>query len=92
MGSIAETYATYPNTGPVLPAMGYGKEQIRELEATIRATPAERVIIATPVNLAHLIDIDRPTHRVRYELQVIGAPTLEEILQARLEGVESLGR
>ncbi len=85
VGSIAETYAAYPNTGPVLPAMGYGEAQIRELEATIHATPAERLIIATPVNLAHLIDIDRPTHRVRYELQVIGEPTLEGILRTWFE-------
>jgi predicted GTPase len=83
VGSILETYAKYPTTGPVLPAMGYGDKQIGELQATINATPCDLVIIATPIDLGRLLRIFRPVQRVRYELQVIGRPTLEEILQAR---------
>jgi predicted GTPase len=83
MGSIAETFAKYPTTGPVLPAMGYGDEQIQELEETINATPCDLVIIGTPIDLRRVVDIRHPADRVRYELQVIGQPTLAEILQAR---------
>jgi predicted GTPase len=83
VGSILETYAKYPKTGPVLPAMGYSKQQIGELEETINATPCDLVIIATPIDLSRVLDIHRPHQRVRYELQVIGQPTLEEILRAR---------
>ena len=85
VGSIEETYEEYPETGPVLPAMGYSDQQIRELEETIHATPADQVLIATPIDLGRLIQIDKPAHRVRYELQVIGRPTLEEIIRERFE-------
>jgi predicted GTPase len=84
VGSIAETFAKYPTTGPVLPAMGYGEEQIHELEETINATPADLVIIGTPIDLRRVVKMKLPADRVRYELQVIGQPTLEEILRARL--------
>ncbi len=83
VGSILETYAKYPTTGPVLPAMGYGEKQIRELEETINATPCDLVIVATPIDLCKLLEIYRPYQRVRYELQVIGRPSLDEILQAK---------
>lgn len=83
VGSIAETFAKYPTTGPVLPAMGYGDEQIQELEHTINSTPCDLVIIGTPIDLRRVVDIRHPADRVRYELQVIGQPTLAEILQAR---------
>jgi len=81
--SIAATYAKYPNTGPVLPAMGYGAEQIADLEETINRTPVDMVLVATPIDLARLVDIDRPSQRVRYELQEIGRPTLTDLLRAR---------
>ncbi|MFN2137285.1 MAG: cyclic 2,3-diphosphoglycerate synthase [Candidatus Promineifilaceae bacterium] len=81
--SIAETYEKYPSTGPVLPAMGYGAEQMADLEATIANTPADMVLIATPIDLARIIKIDKPHQRVRYELQEIGRPTLTEILAER---------
>jgi predicted GTPase len=84
VGSIAETYAKYPTTGAVLPAMGYGAEQIADLEETINSTPAELVIIATPIDLGKLIEIESPSQRVRYALQEIGQPTLEELLRQRL--------
>jgi predicted GTPase len=80
VNSILETYRKYPTTGHVLPAMGYGDAQIRDLEETIKKTPAELVIIATPIDLGRLIDVGKPALRVRYELQEIGEPTLETIL------------
>jgi predicted GTPase len=83
VGSIAETFAKYPKTGPVLPAMGYGEAQVHELEETINATPCDLVIIGTPIDLRRVVNIKHPADRVRYELQVIGRPTLEEILGAR---------
>jgi predicted GTPase len=80
VGSIRETYQKYPSTGPVLPAMGYGDEMVRELEETINRADADLVLIGTPIDLARLLKITKPTQRVRYELQEIGKPTLEEIL------------
>lgn len=80
VGSIAETYQKYPNTGPVLPAMGYGAKQIQELEETINATPCDLVIVATPIDLRRVLKINRPMQRVRYELQEIGRPTLQDVL------------
>ena len=81
MGSIADTFAKYPTTGDVLPAMGYGAEQTAELEQTIADTPADLVVIGTPIDLRRLIKIDKPTVRVRYELQEIGRPTLDDVLK-----------
>jgi predicted GTPase len=81
--SIKATYEKYPTTGPVLPAMGYGDEQIADLQETINNTPADIVLVATPIDLARIVDIRKPSQRVRYELQEIGRPTLAELLQAR---------
>jgi predicted GTPase len=83
VGSILETYQKYPNTGPVLPAMGYGEKQRAELEGTINNTPADLVLIATPIDLGRVMQIKLPHQRVQYELQVIGQPTLADILQDR---------
>ncbi len=83
VGSIIATYAKYPTTGAVLPAMGYGAEQTKELRQTINNTPADVVIVATPIDLSRLIKIDKPVQRVRYELQEIGQPTLTELLTAK---------
>jgi predicted GTPase len=83
VGSIIATYQKYPTTGPVLPAMGYGDQQMCELEDTINATPCELVIVATPIDLGKLLKIYRPHQRVRYELQVIGQPSLDDILAQR---------
>jgi predicted GTPase len=80
VGSIARTFEKYPTTGPVLPAMGYGPEQTRELAETIAATPADVVVIGTPIDLARLIKIEAPALRVRYDLQEIGSPTLDDVL------------
>ncbi len=80
VGSIAETFRKYPNTGPILPAMGYGTRQTQELGETINATPCDLVIIATPIDLRRIVDIRRPSQRVRYELQEIGTPTLQDVI------------
>jgi predicted GTPase len=81
--SIKATYEKYPTTGPVLPAMGYGEKQMKELEATINAADVDMVIIGTPIDLTRVIKINKPYQRVRYELQEIGQPTLEDILKEK---------
>jgi predicted GTPase len=83
VGSIKQAFAHYPHIGPLLPAMGYGKEQIEELAETINKTPADLVLIGTPIDLRRVMDIHRPTDRVRYELEVIGEPTLRSLLEER---------
>ena len=80
VGSIAQTYAKYPTTGSVLPAMGYGDEQVRELEQTINNAQADLVLIGTPIDLGRLLDLNKPSQRIRYELQEIGQPTLNQFL------------
>jgi predicted GTPase len=85
VGSIAATYAAYPSTGDVLPAMGYGTEQVAELEETVNNTPCDLVLIATPVDLRRLVRIDTPSQRVRYELQEIGKPDLADVLAPWLQ-------
>ncbi len=81
VGTIAETYKKYPNTGAVLPAMGYGGQQVADLAETINNTPCDLVLIATPIDLRRVIEIHRPTQRVRYELQEIGQPNLVDVLK-----------
>jgi predicted GTPase len=84
VGTISETFEEYPEIGTLLPAMGYGEQQIRDLEETIRRTPCDLVIAATPIDLTRVAKIFHPIQRVQYELQVIGQPTLEEVLRDRL--------
>ena len=81
--SIQATYEKYPDIGILLPAMGYGKKQMKDLEETIKRSDAELVIIGTPIDLRRVIKIDKPTVRVQYELQEIGTPTLEEIIKEK---------
>lgn len=81
IGTIKETFAKYPGTGTLLPAMGYGGDQVKELETTINAAPVDLVLIATPIDLRRIIDIKHATERVRYELQEIGQPTLTDVLK-----------
>jgi len=83
VGSIVQTYKKYPTTGNVLPAMGYGAQQIKELEATIANTPADLVLIGTPIDLRRVLQLSKPAQRVRYELQEIGEPTLASLLNKR---------
>ncbi len=80
VGSIADTFRAYPDTGPVLPAMGYGAAQMRDLAATIERVPCDVVVIGTPIDLRRVIDIHRPTVRVTYELEERTQPDLREIL------------
>lgn len=83
VGSIAATFKKYPKTGPILPAMGYGEAQTRDLEATIAKSDVDMVIIGTPIDLTRVLKINKPYQRVRYELQEIGQPTLEDILKEK---------
>jgi len=80
VGKLAETFRIYPNIGHLLPAMGYGNQQIKDLESTINKTQCDSVIIATPIDLNRLIKIKKPNTRVYYDLQEIGKPDLETIL------------
>lgn len=80
VNSILATFEKYPKTGPVLPAMGYGEAQMRDLEQTINRADADLVLIGTPIDLKRLIKINKPNQRVRYELQEIGQPTLATLL------------
>jgi len=80
VGSIAETFRKFPHIGPVLPAMGYGDEQLRELEATINATECDVVIAGTPFDLGRLIESRHPIRHVTYALEQLGEPTLEQAL------------
>jgi len=82
--SIHATYQKYPKTGKVLPAMGYGAAQMHDLEKTINDTPCDLVIVGTPIDLTRLLKIKHPMERVRYELQVIGRPTLEDCIRNRM--------
>lgn len=81
--SIAATYQKYPKTGPILPAMGYGAEQMKDLEATIDKADVDMVVVGTPIDLTRVIKLSKPYQRVRYELQEIGQPTLQDLLMQK---------
>jgi predicted GTPase len=81
VGSIKNVFEAYPHIGSLLPAMGYSPEQINELKETIEAVDCDSVIIGTPIDLRRLLKISKPTVRVKYELQEIGKPDLEEVLK-----------
>ena len=80
VGRLSETFEIYPGIGILLPAMGYGEEQLRDLEATINNTDCDSVVIGTPIDLSRIINIKKPHTRVYYDLQEIGEPTLDEVL------------
>jgi predicted GTPase len=80
VGQLKDTFKNYPDIGILLPAMGYGEEQLRDLEATINNCDCEGVVIGTPIDLNRVIDIKKPTTRVFYNLQSIGSPSMEEVL------------
>jgi predicted GTPase len=80
VGTLTETFEKYPDIGTLLPAMGYGDEQMKDLAETIARTPADVVLVATPIDLRRTIKIEKPALRVRYELQEIGKPDLEDVL------------
>ncbi len=81
VGSIKQTFEKYGHVGSLLPAMGYGAKQIRELEETINAVDCDVVVVGTPIDLRRVANIKKPAVRVRYELQEIGEPTLEDLLK-----------
>jgi predicted GTPase len=81
VGTITETFEKYPDIGTLLPAMGYGERQMKDLEATIKNTECDVVIIATPIDLRRTIAIQQPSVRVTYELQEIGRPNLRDVLK-----------
>jgi predicted GTPase len=85
VGRLAETFASYPDIGTLLPAMGYGEEQVRDLEATIDACDCDTVVIATPIDLNRVVKIRKPTVKVGYDLQEIGKPDLDEVLEGFCE-------
>ncbi len=90
--SIAETFRRYPSTGTLLPAMGYGDDQVKDLEDTIRQVPADAVVIGTPVDLRRVLHIEKPSVRVQYSLAEITKPGLEEILTGFVAGKRIPGK
>jgi predicted GTPase len=81
VGSIAKTFEKFQNLGALLPAVGYGEEQVRELEKTIANTPCDVVLIGTPIDLRRVMNLDKPAVRVRYDLEEKGPSTLENALR-----------
>ncbi len=81
VGKLKDTFKIYPDIGTLLPAMGYGEQQLRDLEETINNTDCDSVIIGTPIDLTRIININKPSTRVHYELDEIDSPNLEEIIQ-----------
>jgi predicted GTPase len=85
-GSNNDTYKAYPHIGPVLPAMGYSAEQIKDLEETINASDCDLVLFATPIQLTRIVSINKSAIRVRYEYEDNGSPTLQDVLLRELKG------
>lgn len=88
VASIAETFRKYPDTGPLLPAMGYGDEQMRDLEQTINNTPCDTIVIGTPIDLRRIVALDHPAVRVTYDLDEITRPDLQTILEGFIQQYE----
>ena len=81
MGSIKTTFEKFPHLGKVLPAMGYSENQRHELEQTIQRVPCDVVLVATPIDLARVIRIDKPKVRVRYEVEEVGEPAIAHLME-----------
>jgi len=88
VGKLAETFKIYPNIGALLPAMGYGDQQIKDLAATIEKTNCDSVVVATPIDLGRIIKIAKPNTRVEYALQEIGKPNLEDVLEPLINRIK----
>ena len=84
-GSLKETFAAYPHLERVLPAMGYGSSQVRDLEETIDRTDCDLVLCATPIDLTRVLTLNKPALRVRYAYRDHGSPTLFDLVQQRLD-------
>ncbi|MCJ7695684.1 MAG: GTPase, partial [Anaerolineaceae bacterium] len=87
VGTITETFRKYPDVGPLLPAMGYSDEQVRDLEETINNTDCDAVVIGTPIDLNRVVNIKKPSTRVRYEIKEIGELNLEQVIDEFLKKV-----
>jgi predicted GTPase len=85
VGKLAETFRIYPNIGHLMPAMGYGDQQVKDLEKSINATECDSVVIATPIDLNRIIKIKKPNTRVYYDLQEIGKPDMDEVIDEFLK-------
>lgn len=90
VGTIREVYRTYPNISRALPAVGYGREQSKDLESTINAVDCDLVIVATPIDLTRLLSINKPTVRITYEYKDHGTPGLEDVLVRRMRELNIL--
>jgi len=80
VGRMAETFKIYPNIGTLLPAMGYGEQQLKDMETTVNKTDCDSVVVATPIDLGRIMNIKKPNTRVYYDLQEIGTPDLQEVV------------
>jgi len=80
VGTLKATYEKYPNSGQIVPAMGYGDQQVRDLEATINATPADVVVEGTPIDLKRIITVNKPIANIRYELEEVEPGVIEEMV------------
>ena len=90
VGKLADTYRDYPNIGTLLPAMGYGDQQVKDLAATIERSDCDSVIIATPIDLGRVIKINKPNTRVEYTLQEIGRPDMEDVLKPVIKIIKKI--
>jgi predicted GTPase len=81
VGTLTETFKKYPNIGPLLPAMGYGEQQIKDLEETINRCECDAVAIGTPIDLGRIVRINKPHTRVRYELEEVSGPKLRDLIR-----------
>ena len=86
-GTLKDTFAHYPDIGHLLPAMGYGDEQVKDLEATINATDCDVVISGTPIDLSRVLKANKPMVRVKYDLQCIGKPELSDVIEDRFKKI-----
>ncbi|MBI1969967.1 hypothetical protein HYS48_04700 [Candidatus Woesearchaeota archaeon] len=84
VGSIKETYKKFPHLGPILPAMGYTRKQMAELKKTINRAKVDAVVVGNPINLAKLIKMNKPSTRVKYQLQELQGPTLKSLIMKKL--------
>lgn len=80
VGSIKKAYAQYPHMGALLPALGYYKDQLKDLEETVKATPCDVILVASPIDIRRVIKLDKPSMRVKYYIEEIGKPTLSDVL------------
>jgi len=84
LGSIKNAYSKYPHLGPILPALGYGQKQMKELERTINRIPADIVIVGTPIDIAKFFRIKKPVARITYELKDIKGPSIRKLVASVL--------